>query len=210
MNNEWARQRIYTVTMIGTRDGDRSVLGHTPAPTAMYAVTSALAAFCTLGGVVYPCVVEATEDGKPPKVGARMTIQTFEHGECDLPDWTKEATEIVESIRASLRFSHGAEVQDVIDDVLADAAQLERLVAKHEAARRGAPEQHVERCPCGVPLDEPCLTCFPDGDDPTPENRRRNKLVCPKCGGTSWGGGTDANPRPWCNNCGEDQPGWEE
>jgi len=32
--------------------------------------------------------------------------------------------------------------------------------------------------------------------------------VCPKCGGESWGGGTDSDPRPWCNRCGETQPGW--
>jgi hypothetical protein len=32
------------------------------------------------------------------------------------------------------------------------------------------------------------------------------KRVCPNCGGTSWGGGTDADPRPWCNGCGEPQP----
>lgn len=29
------------------------------------------------------------------------------------------------------------------------------------------------------------------------------------CGSTSWGGGTDADPQPWCNACGAPQPGWE-
>ena len=31
-------------------------------------------------------------------------------------------------------------------------------------------------------------------------------IICPKCGGTSWGGGTVYDLRPWCNKCGTDQP----
>ena len=35
--------------------------------------------------------------------------------------------------------------------------------------------------------------------------------ACPACGEEAgWGGGTDARPVPWCNNCGADQPGWTE
>lgn len=32
------------------------------------------------------------------------------------------------------------------------------------------------------------------------------EIACAKCGCTLWSGGTDAKPRPWCNNCGEEQP----
>jgi hypothetical protein len=48
-----------------------------------------------------------------------------------------------------------------------------------------------------------CPTCHGTGQ---PGEKRT--LECPRCGGTSWGGGTDAGPRPWCNGCGEPQPGW--
>ena len=40
------------------------------------------------------------------------------------------------------------------------------------------------------------------------EMRIISRTVCRKCGGTSWGGGTDADPRPWCNKCNAPQPGW--
>lgn len=32
---------------------------------------------------------------------------------------------------------------------------------------------------------------------------------CPQCGGTAWAGGTDADPRPWCKQCGAPQPDGE-
>jgi len=34
-----------------------------------------------------------------------------------------------------------------------------------------------ECCPCGVPLDQVCLTCFPEGDDPTPTRHEAEKAA---------------------------------
>jgi hypothetical protein len=37
---------------------------------------------------------------------------------------------------------------------------------------------------------------------------KRITIICPRCGGESWSGGTDADPRPQCDRCNADQPGW--
>jgi len=50
------------------------------------------------------------------------------------------------------------------DDLLGAVTALRELLAP-------------ECCPCGVPLDQVCLTCFPEDDDPTPAKHKAERTA---------------------------------
>lgn len=114
--------------------------------------------------------------------------------------------------------------------------RLENMLAEADVAPT-APQRDVEGAapkPAGHTSgdSEPtvCATCGGSGRKPhgpdcykghdcaaSPDDGacRECQHVCPLCGGTRWGGGTDGQPRPWCNGenefgggCKGMQPGW--
>ena len=108
---------------------------------------------------------------------------------------------------------------------MSKASLIERLrergkgfVEKNRPMDRDLPDLFVTLCPsfghfeefatnkqlAGIRLNSAMLL----PEEVSKELRLISNIVCRSCGGTSWGGGTDHDPRPWCNKCNDAQPGW--